>query len=763
MEYVGTAIPPIKARPKAAGESRYAADLKLPGMAWARFVRSPHPHARILRIDAGPALRVPGVLAVYTAKDVGGTNRAGITVKDQPLLCEEMARYQGDPVALVVAETEEVAELGVHATAVEYEVLPAVLDPEEALAPGAPAIHPSGNLTAERRIMKGDIQRAIRDAAVAIEKDYTTAFNEHGYLEPEAGLAFLDGQGRVVVVCCTQHSHYNRTSVADLLGIPPDQVRISQAETGGGFGGKLDLHTQGAVALAALKLRRPVKMVYSRPESMMASGKRHAFRIKYLTAADGDGRLLGVRVDLLLDGGAYASYGPGVGTRAAVHATGPYRVPNVEIVARRVYTNKPFCGAMRGFGNPQVLFAAESQMDLVAERLGMSPLAIRRLNALRAGDATGTGQVLRESVGALKTLEAIADYMRQHDVRLGPAAKGNGQGGKGPIRRGWGLGTIWYGIGNTAMTTPAEARVAFDEAGCATLYTAASDIGQGMETIFLQIAAEELGVTWEQMRVRSGDTDFGGDAGSTSASKQAYSSGNAIKAAAAKAREALLREAGEYLGVDAGSLWVKGDRIFTKADPSVRSGSASIADVVRHAHANGRSVDGQHTFTPPATPLDAEGQGSPYATYSYASHLAQVEVDVETGLTRVLKVVAAHDVGFALNPQAVEGQIEGGIAMGMGFALLEEYIPGKTNSLATYLTLASKDAPEMTPIILEDRESTGPFGAKGVGELAQIPTAPAIVNAIAAATGARVFHLPATPERVLGALRLREEKGGGVQ
>lgn len=300
------------------------------------------------------------------------------------------------------------------------------------------------------------------------------------------------------------------------------------------------------------------------------------------------------------------------------------------------------------------------------------------------------------------------------------------------------------------MITPAEARIAIDNSGCATLYTAAVDIGQGMETIFLQIAAEELGLPWDSLRIKSGDSDFGGDAGSTSASKQAYSSGNAIRQAAAQAKEALLKEAGVFIGTDPQALYIKGDRIFSRSDESL---SAGVAEVAAWAHDQGRPVEGSAVFTPAATPLDEKGQGMPYATYSYATHLAQVEVDIETGRSRVLKVVAAHDVGFALNPLAVEGQIEGGIAMGLGFALLEDYQPGQTNSLATYLIPTAQDAPEMVPIILEEPEESGPFGAKGVGEMALIPTAPAIANAIYNACGARVYDLPATPERVLRAIK----------
>lgn len=746
---VGQPVPSIKAFQKAMGERKYAADIKQDGMLYARILRSPYHHARILKIDPSPAFQIPGVVAVFTAKDVPGLNKFGITIKDQPLLCEEVVRYRGDAVALVAAETEGAAEEALSAIHVEYEVLPEVMDPEEALYPDAPKVHPEGNLSMERWIRKGDFENALKGADIVIEGTYTTAFNEHAYLEPEAGLAYLEEAGRVVVICSTQDVHYNRRAIAELLGISQDRVRVSQAETGGGFGGKLDLSVQGYLALIAYKLGRPVRMVYSRRESIEASSKRHAFRIKYTTAADKEGRLLGIKADLLLDGGAYSSYGPGVALRAAIHATGPYKVPNVEVVARRVFTNKPPCAAMRGFGTPQVHFACESQMDRLAEKVGKSSLEVRRLNALRPGDETATGQRLMQSVGVIATLDAIEDYMRGEGILESEIRKPKTENRK-PIKRGYGLATVWYGIGNTAMVTPAEASVAIDEEGFAVISTAAADIGQGMETVFLQIAAEELGFFLDRLKIKSGDTDFGGDTGSTSASKQAYSSGNAIRLAAAQAKGILLKEAGFYLGVSPDVLYIKGDRVFSRLDKAL---SASVAGIAAWANGQGRPVMGIGVFTPPATPLDEQGQGSPYATYSYATHLAHVEVDMETGLCRVIKVVAAHDVGFALNPQGVEGQIEGGIAMGLGFALLEDYRHGETGSLATYLIPTAPDIPEIVPIILEDPEETGPFGAKGIGEMALIPTAPAIANAIYNACGARVYDLPATPERVLRAIK----------
>lgn len=704
-------------------------------------LRSDRPHALVREIDSSRALAVSGCLRVFTWKDIPGRNRFGIINKDQELLVEHKVRCVGDPVALVVAETEEAAQRALGKMRVVYEDLPAVFDPEEALRPGAPAIHEKGNLLGRRTIERGNPEEAFKRSDVIVERSYTTPFIEHAYLEPDAGLAYLDENGVLVVHASTQNPHYDQKDVADLLGLEETRVRIIQMATGGGFGSKLDLNVQGFVGLAAYLLRRPVRMVYSREEAFLCTAKRHPLRIHYKSAADRDGRITAVDVRIIGDTGAYASYGLAVLSRAAVHAAGPYEVPNLRIESIFAYTNNPMAGAMRGFGCPQLAFAHESQIDLVAAEVGLSPLEIRQRNTLRIGSLTATGQELVASVGIGATLEAVAptwEKALQHKKNVRPF-----------VRRGVGVASMFYGIGNTGMQNPSTAQVELCRDGSVTLFTGAADIGQGSSTVLVQIAAEELGVSPGAIRAVVADTAHTTSAGATSASRQTYISGNAVRAAARKLRDVLLTEAALILKANRNELYMRDASVFPTNKPEQ---AVSFAEIAGRATRTGVPLKWQGFFDPDTTPLDqTTGQGRPYATYAFASHVAEVEVDTLSGEVRVLKVTAAHDVGKAINPQAVRGQIYSGVAMGVGLALMEEYHPGRTESLKDYHIATCADMPEVTAIIVEDPEPTGPFGAKGVGEPALIPTAPAIANAVADALGVRVFDLPLNLERVLKA------------
>ena len=520
-------------------------------------------------------------------------------------------------------------------------------------------------------------------------------------------------------------------------------MRIIQAATGGGFGSKLDLNVQGFIGLALFYLKRPVRYIYTREEAYLATAKRHPMTLTVKTGTDADGRLMAIKAHIVCDTGAYGSYGIAVASRVAVHVTGPYEIKNVDIECHCVYTNKPFCGAMRGFGAPQAAFAHESQIDLHASQLGMDPLEIRLKNCLRVGSETATGQVLTASVGIGECLEAVKPHYREA-LQSWAAAPTR------PFRRrGIGLGAMWYGIGNTGVQNPSTAGVEMDLEGRITLFTGCADIGQGSTTVLAQIAAETLGVDPAAIRMVVGDTKYTTNAGATSASRQTYISGNAVKDACQKLGDVLKTEAVDRLHSAKASLVFADGHVMIGSDPEKRIAFSGLA---RRIHAKGAPLFWQGFFDPETIPLDPEtGAGAPYATYAFACHLALLEVDTLTGQVTVEKLVAAHDVGRAIHPENVIGQICGGAAMGIGFALMEEFEPKKTLSMKDYHIPTCADMPTVVPIIVESAEPTGPYGAKGVGEPALIPTAPAVINAIAQALGERIYCLPASLERVLAA------------
>lgn len=725
------------------GKPIFCADLELEDPLTLKVLRSTRAHARIVRIDVEKAVKVKGLVRVFTAKDVPGKNITGIINKDRPLLVPDKVRCVGDAIALVAAESEEAAENALHAINVTYEDIPVVRDPEEALKAEAPKIHEKGNLLFTRNVKRGNVKEAFERCAAVVEKTYRTSFVEHTYLEPDAGAGYVEEDGTLVIVASTQNPHYDHSEVVSLLGVEEDKVRIIQAATGGGFGSKLDLNVQGFIGLALYHLKRPIRYVFTREESYLATAKRHPLTITMMTGVDENGKLLAMKTRILCDTGAYGSYGIAVASRAAVHATGPYEIENVEVEAPCVYTNKPFAGAMRGFGAPQMAFASESQMDLLADKLNMDPLEIRRINALKVGSTTGTGQELKASVGIGECLDAVwshyAKALEEWKSEPTPPFK----------KRGVGLGAMWYGIGNTGVQNPSTAQIEMDLEGRVTLYTGCADIGQGSTTVLLQIAGETLGLFPDAIKIIAADTKYTTNAGATSASRQTYISGNAVKDAAEKLADLLLTEGVDLLKVPKKSLVLDSGMIRHVNDPEK---SIPFAKAIKRAHKKGLPLKWQGYFDPDTEPLDPEtGQGAPYATYAFACHLAQVTVDVCTGEVEVNRVVAAHDVGKAIYPEGVVGQICGGVAMGTGFALMEEFVPGETESMKDYYIPTCSDMPEVVPIIVESSEPTGPYGAKGVGEPALIPTAPAIMNAISDALGERIYELPANLERVLEA------------
>jgi aldehyde oxidoreductase len=731
---VGARLPRLDGHRKVTGADVFGADGIPADALWIRVVRSPHARARFTLGDLGPLRQ--RLTAVLTAADVP-FNGYGIypDVKDQPVLADGQVRYRGEAVVALVGDRQTVLAIRDSAVPIVWTPEPPLLGVDAATAPDAPLVQADKprNLLLDGGVRHGDAAAAFTRCAAVAEGTFETAFVEHAYVEPEAGWAQRVGD-RIEIYATTQTPYMDRDEIANLMRLKPEAVRIVPTACGGGFGGKLDLSVQPLIAIAAWKLRRPVALVYTRPESMAASTKRHPARVTAKFGCDAAGKLVACDVTATFDTGAYASWGPTVANRVPVHAMGPYAVPHVRTWGEAFFTNGPPAGAFRGFGVPQAAIAHEAMMDGLADQLGIDWLEFRHRNALRAGDTTACGQKLEHSAGLAQCLEALRPHWKkaQEDVAVFNAKSGI-------KRRGVGIGCMWYGIGNTSMSNPSRMRVGIAADGTLTLYSGAFDIGQGSNTIMTQIAADALGLPVSQFTLVTGDTDLTPDAGKTSASRQTFVSGKAVERAGQDLRQQILRLANA--GADA-VLALAG------ATLTVRDG----AEVHTLDLAKVGPLLGEGTFDPPTTPLDKDGQGVPYATYGFAAQMAEVEVDIELGTVKVLRMVAAHDVGKAINPTLVEGQIEGGIAQGLGLALMEEYLPGRTENLHDYLIPTIGDVPRIECILIEDREPLGPSGAKGIGEPALVPTAPAILGAVFQATGVRVKRVPLLPHRLREAI-----------
>ncbi|MDF1747731.1 MAG: molybdopterin-dependent oxidoreductase [Alphaproteobacteria bacterium] len=730
------------------GTQQYGADGWPSDCLWLRVVRSPHAHALFTLGEFAPLYAAwPGLQRILTAADIPGRNGYGIYphIKDQPVLAEGRVLYRGDAVIALVGDRETIEALPDADLPIQWEILPAITSMVTASDPNAPILHAGQaekNTLIRGRVARGDAAAALSKAAAIASGGFRTAFVEHAYIEPEAGYA-KRVDDRIEVYASTQAPYMDKEEVRDVLGIADDAVRIVPLTCGGGFGGKLDVGVQPIIAVAAWILGRPVGTVYSRPDSMRASTKRHPAIVQASLAAEPDGTLRSMVFHADFDTGAYASWGPTVAGRVPVHATGPYRVPHVLATSRALHSNNPPSGAFRGFGVPQAAIAQETLLDDLAIKLNIDPLDIRLKNALRPGDTTATGQVLGASAGLVQCLEAVAPAWREWRA----AAEMSNKQAMGPIRHGVGIGCMWYGCGNTSMSNPSKMRVTVDPKGRFTLFNGAVDIGQGSYTIMPQICADALGIPVDQLFQVVGDTDLTQDAGKTSASRQTLVSGRAAQAAGAALRAEILRYGNA--GPDAQIIPDGTHLRIEEADGSVRSLDLTSLPV----NDAGMVLEGQGTYDPPTTALDADGQGIPYISYGYAAQIAEVAVDIELGTVKVLRMVAAHDVGTAINPMLVEGQIHGGIAQGLGLALMEEYLPGRTENLHDYLIPTFGDMPEIECILIQDEDPEGPFGAKGIGEPALIPTAPAILSGIRHATGARITQVPALPHRVLAAIR----------
>lgn len=702
---------------KVTGRAIFPADMGVEGSLHAAVLRSPHPHARIRSMKLEAARQMPGVAAVLNGEDIEGPNAYGLISPDQPVLAREgsKVRYVGEAVAVVAASSPEAARAALDRIEVDYEPLPAVFDPHRAMAEDAPQIHEEqpGNLLYDGELKRGDLEAGFAEADVIIEGEYRTPIIDHAFLQPEAGLAQVDETGRVTIWVGTQWAEEDRRQVAEALGLPMEKVRVVHMTTGGSFGGREDISVQIVLALIALRTAQPVKLVYSRPESLIAGTKRHPYYLRYRTGATNDGKLTAVEIDIVSNAGAYASTSAAVMATSVSLAAGLYETPNVYIRGRTIHTNQPPSAAMRGFGANQINFAAEMQIAKIAAALEIDPVEIRRRNIYRDGSMMPTGQILSD-VGALNTLEQAVERAASLGLKPGQPQK------TGPKYRGVGVGCGFKNIGyNFGWDDKATAKVELYP-NRAVIKIGACEVGQGSTTTLAQLAATVLELPLTAIQMVVSDTEIAPDAGSCSASRLTFVAGNAVIKAAAEA-----------------------SRQLSEAGPDTTM--PIVAEYTYHA-----------PTTYPMDPKTGHSQ-KPNYTYGYGSQVVEVEVDTDTGEVELLRAVAAHDVGRAINPIGVEGQIEGGFVMGQGYSLSEEYlltegIP-QTTTLATFLVPTILDAPpEIVPIIIEGADPDGPFGARGMGEVPMLPTPGAVTAAIHDAIGVWVDEIPCTPERVLRAL-----------
>ena len=738
--------------PKVKGEFEYSSDLWMDGMLWGATLRSPHPHARIWSIDVAEAEAMPGVSALLTHEDVPGRKVYGMEIPDQPVLAWERIRYQGEAVAIVAADHPETARRALEKISVEYEVLDPLADAEAAMREDAPKLHLSGNLLKHVKINHGDVADAEAKADVVVSGEYEVGMQDQAFLGPESGLAVPDGRGGVDLYISTQWLHIDQDQVAESLGLPVDQVRLTLSGVGGAFGGREDLSMQIHACMLALSTGRPVKMMYNREESFYGHVHRHPAKMRYEHGATRDGELLYVKARLLFDGGAYASSSNAVCTNAATFACGPYDVPSAEIECHMLYTNNPPCGAMRGFGAVQICFAHEAQMDRLAAEIGMDPVELRIKNAMRPGIKFPFGQEVPYPAPVKEILERVRDLplpeeeeVMGRDLRRLPGGVSNVTHGEG-VKRGFGYAVGYKNIGFSAgFDDYSTARVTLsveDGEPLVRVHTAAAEVGQGLISVEAQIARTELGV--ERVAVLPADTRVG-SAGSTSASRQTYVTGAAVKHACEAVRERLAERVREETGEDAEDVSIEDGNIVADGEMIMPLAELLGAEEIEE------TFEFHHRAT---EPLDENGQGDAHLQFAFAAHRAVVEVDVELGLVRVVEIATAQDVGKAMNPQALEGQIEGGIAQGLGLALLEEIQikEGKIKnaSFTDYLIPTILDMPGVRMDILELADPEAPYGLKGVGEPPTIASTPAIVAALRDATGQELRRVPVRPEQIVG-------------
>ena len=746
---VGKRVPRLEGPSKATGSERYTTDLFLPNMLFGKVLRSPHPHARILNIDTKEAERLPGVKAVITSKDMPNVKYGGY-VKDETPLAGDKVRYVGDALAAVAAVDESIAERAIDLIRVDYEVLPAVFDPEEAMKPGAPLIYEAErNVASYNKFEVGDIVKGFSESDFVREDRFETQQVTHCVLEPHVCVAVFDKDGLTVWPRSQQPFGYRRI-VSSVMGIPLNKVRVISLRQGGGFGGKVEVLPLDLSCIMLSKLtRRPVKIVNSREEEFTTTRTRHPYIVYMKTGVKKDGTLVAREARVIVDNGAYSSRGPGVVKYAAWAFASLYRIPNIKVESFVVYTNKQAGGAFRGWGNPQIHFPGESQIDMIAETMGLDPMEIRLKNATRLGDVTSAGWIIK-SCGLSECIQKAADKIgwkqkrqnKRPNVGIGMACLIH-------------ITSMRYHPSLDADFSSASVKVQDD--GSVTVMIANSDMGQGMETVMAQIAAEELGVRLEDVQIISGDTSTTPECMGGWGSRLTFMCGNAVKMAAAEAKNKLLEAAGDKFDVPIHDLSIKGGKVYVRG-PSDRE--VPISEIVSYSlnRKGSQAIYGYaHFDADDVNPDRITGIGNISAAYPFACQIAEVEVDPETGQVKVLKIVSAHDIGKTINPMAAEGQIDGAAAQGIGYALFEDLLlkNGKVvnSNFLDYKIPLSTDMPKVEHIFVETNDPAGPFGAKGLGEPVIIGVAPAIANAICDATGIRIKKLPITQEKLYAALK----------
>lgn len=772
---IGTCVERVDARGKVTGALEYAADMTMPGLLHVHLVRSHEVHAEILNIDYEKALSMPGVEAVITSDDVPGEDGFGVYYHDQPVLAKGKVRFYGEPVVAIVAESIEEAEEAEKAIEITYKKLPVVSGIQDAIE-GKSVVdedHPD-NVVSSTFIAKGNIESGFENSDIIVEQDYSTQAVDHAYLETEAGIAYCDPDGVLVVKSCDQDVIHHRMLLSKVLGLPINKIRVIMSPVGGGFGGKEDMIYQGILGIAALKTKRPVKLVFSRSDSMIGSCKRHPTLIHHKIGLTNDGKIQAIEIDIKADGGAYCFSTKGTVAKAAMLAAGPYQIENVKVVSKGYYTNNTPSGAMRTFGVLQPTFAIESTLDICSERLGIDPIELRLINGVKDGAVTHTQQVL----GKVSYCETLRQCARLASWESGPSnvrgpvrkdVNGSqiaqpyipGQEFKSPaaldlcksrFKYGRGVGTGWYGIGRCATIDRAGAFVEIDDGGTAMVLTGVTEIGEGILTVLTQIVADELGMMPEDVTISGNDTARVPEAGHAGASRQSYMIGNAVLNACRDVKQKFIREIAAYWDVDSSSICMKNRRIYVEGHSYYDLSLKDAVEICKKVR--GYIPLGSGTFTAHHEALDpVTGKGNPWQAYVFGSQIAEVAVDTYTGEVHVLGLWAAHDVGRVINPQGVEGQIEGGAIQSMGQAIMENYvlnegIPANKN-FAKYILPTSVDIPFVHSKLVEERDPFSPLGAKGIGEPAPLPTTPAIINAIYDAVGVRITSLPASPEKIL--------------
>jgi len=776
MRQVGKPLRRVDALGKTTGATVYAGDFEMPNMLEAKVLRSSEPSARIVSLDVSAAEALEGVECVLTAEDLPGgrlaTDMPGQTGQEQrkgskaPVLASDRVRYQGEPIALVAAQTRETAERALTLIEIEYEPLPGVYDPLEAMKPQAPVLYEPDNIVASWKIRKGDVEAGFAEADKIVENTFTMPFVDHAYLEPEAGVAWMDDQNVINIRVCTQVVEHFR-SIAEAVGVPHNKVHVRGTMLGGGFGGKEDITVEIFLALLTRATRRPVRLVYTREESILAHSKRHPFIITHRTGVREDGRITAAEIEMVANAGAYPYLSPYVSLYATVCSCGPYKVENLNVDTKAVATNNPFTSAFRGFGGAQAAVAYEQQMDEVAKALEMDPLAFRQLNYVETGDESAIGQTIESAV-----------WLEEEATRA-LAALGERTPDDGPVKVGQGFATTMQSYGRIMwFHDTSRSWVGMEQDGTVVVRCGAPDVGAGQVNSLCQIAAEVLGVPLEDVTVYNSDSALTPLAGTTTATRQLYMSGNATLKASRMVREVLLERAAEHFGADPEDLDIADRQVFVSDEAIKRQGdrateregepggqtdveSLPLAELAKMCAADGMKLQHLALFAAPfIDQLDPDNlRGDLFPDFTFSAHAVEVAVDTETGEITLLKSVGCHDVGRAINPTAVEGQIQGGSAQGIGWALMEEVQVEQgvmqTPSLSEYLIPTAKDLPKTQAIILESGTGVGPFGAKGIGEPALTPAAPAVANAVADAIGVRVYDLPITPEKVLEALERR--------